>query len=175
MRDQVSTPRYITTMHGRDRIILWIGAIKLVKGIALVSFGIAILALGRDALASDLRYWAMVLGVGPEHVDDLVARVTSIDPSTLREVGAGAILYASLYFIEGIGLLRRRVWAEYFTVVITTSFIPIEVYEMIAHESVTKAVVIAINVLAVGYLVYRLRRDGHWPFARGTGLAARSA
>ena len=55
-------------------------------------------------------------------------------------------------------------WAEYVTVIITTSLVPIEVYEMIEHESITKGIVIAVNLAAVAYLIWRLRRDHHWPF-----------
>ena len=52
------------------------------------------------------------------------------------------------------------------TVIITTSFIPLEIYELAAHRTWPKIAVIAINVLIVIYLVLRLRRERHWPFRR---------
>ena len=151
-------------MKKRDRIILLIGAFKLVKGIVLAALGIAIIAFERDGIVHHIRTLADTVGIRPAHVDDAIAKLTTVDPSTLRKIGAGSLVYSTLFFIEGIGLLRRRVWAEYFTILITTSFIPIEVYEMVEHESVVKGLVIAVNVLAVGYLVWRLRRDHAWPF-----------
>jgi uncharacterized membrane protein (DUF2068 family) len=35
---------------------------------------------------------------------------------------------------------------------------------MVHHESVLKGIVIAVNIAIVIYLVWRLRRDKHWPF-----------
>jgi uncharacterized membrane protein (DUF2068 family) len=49
-------------------------------------------------------------------------------------------------------------------VIITTSFIPLEIYELVEHRSWQKVGVVVVNVLIVLYLVRRLRREGHWPF-----------
>ena len=56
------------------------------------------------------------------------------------------------------------------TAIITTSFIPLEIYELIEHESWMKIGVILLNALIVVYLVRRLRREGHWPFHRRRAL-----
>jgi uncharacterized membrane protein (DUF2068 family) len=61
---------------------------------------------------------------------------------------------------EGIGLLLRRRWAEYFTVIVTGSFIPLELYELSRHISMTRLIVVAINVAVVWYLIVVLRRGG---------------
>ena len=103
--------------------------------------------------------------IRPRYVDDLIAKVASTSPQTLAALGVGALMYGALFAIEGVGLVRRRLWAEYMTTVITTSFIPIEVYEMIESSSLLKAVVILLNVAVIVYLLWRLRRDEHWPFA----------
>ena len=42
----------------------------------------------------------------------------------------GTFLYALLYLVEGIGLLLKKHWAEYFTVVATGLFIPVEIWEV---------------------------------------------
>src|SRR5205085_10701891 len=53
------------------------------------------------------------------------------EPARHLEVVAWiAIAYAALFTVEGIGLWRQKVWAEYLTIVATTSFIPFEVFEL---------------------------------------------
>lgn len=50
-------------------------------------------------------------------------------------------------------------WAEWFTVIITASLLPLEVYE-IRHPTIPKVVVLVINIAVVGYLVLWIRREG---------------
>jgi uncharacterized membrane protein (DUF2068 family) len=75
-----------------------------------------------------------------------------------------------VFLVEGVGLMLRRGWAEVLTTVITTSFLPLEIYELIKHESWMKIGVVLVNALIVVYLVRRLRREGHWPFHRRSAL-----
>jgi uncharacterized membrane protein (DUF2068 family) len=56
-------------------------------------------------------------------------------------------LYAGLFATEGSGLLLRKRWAEYFTIVTTSGLIPLEVFELVRHFTVTKLVVLIVNVL----------------------------
>ena len=69
----------------------------------------------------------------------------------------GALLYAALFATEGIGLLMHARWAEYFTVIATASFIPIEVYELVRRFDAFKLGVLGINVGIVIYLIWRLQ------------------
>jgi len=109
---------------------------------------------------------AAALSVDPHgtYLDRLIARVGSLDRHQLEEIGIGSLLYAAVFVTEGIGLLLRKIWAEILTVVVTTSIVPIEVYELVKHTSWVKACVLAANVAVVGYLVWRLRRQRVWPF-----------
>jgi uncharacterized membrane protein (DUF2068 family) len=47
-------------------------------------------------------------------------------------------------------------WAEWFTTMITSSLVPVEIYELYHQPSATKIVVLIINVAVVIYLVYRI-------------------
>jgi uncharacterized membrane protein (DUF2068 family) len=63
--------------------------------------------------------------------------------------------------VEGYGLLRRRQWAEYLTVVATALlFIP-EVQELHKHPTGLKIAALVVNVVIVVYLVIRLVRRRH--------------
>jgi uncharacterized membrane protein (DUF2068 family) len=68
-------------------------------------------------------------------------------------------VYAGVLLTEGVGLWLRQRWAEYFTVIVTASFVPLELYEIVRHVTVTRVIVLAVNLAIVGYLVARLRRE----------------
>jgi uncharacterized membrane protein (DUF2068 family) len=146
----------------RDGIVKLIGVAKLLKALTLLAAGVGLISLGDGHDPSELAH----LAADPQnrYINHAVAKLASIDPHKLRELGVGSFVYAALFATEGTGLLLRKLWAEYLTIVITTSFIPIEIYEMVEHGSVVKAIVIVLNVAIVVYLVWRLRRDKHWPF-----------
>ncbi len=70
-------------------------------------------------------------------------------------VGIGAILYGCLEAFEGIGLLLRRRWAEYLVLIATGVFLPLEITELLRKPTVFKAGALAVNLLIVGYLIWR--------------------
>src|SRR4051812_20091407 len=64
--------------------------------------------------------------------------------------------------------MTRR-WAEWLTVVVTSSFIPVEVYEMVEHFSAGKVVALTVNVAIVVHLVVRRLADREHRPARTAG------
>jgi len=155
--------------HRPDIVIRLIALFKLLKAAMLIALGLGALSMRHDH--SWLGTWIHALATDPhgKRVTELLARVTAFDAHDLRRIGIGSMLYAMVYVIEGIGLMGRRAWAEVMTVIVTTSFIPFEIYELVEHPSWAKVAVIAVNVLVVLYLLRRLRREGHWPFHRRAG------
>jgi len=152
--------------HKKDPWIRVIGAFKLVKAAVLLVFAISLM---NDSLRHQMRGLAHAVGVDPDHyLAAALAKLRALDRPHRLEIGSAVMVYAALFSVEGIGLLTLRVWAEYLTVIITVSFIPFEIYEMIEHQSWVKGVVIAVNVAAVIYLLWRLRRDHHWPWRQRT-------
>jgi uncharacterized membrane protein (DUF2068 family) len=71
-----------------------------------------------------------------------------------------SFVYSGLLLTEGTGLLLEKVWAEYLTIFITASFVPIEVYELVRHATLVRGSVLAINILVVAYLVVRVCQQG---------------
>ena len=72
-------------------------------------------------------------------------------------LGVVALLYATLFAIEGVGLWRERRWAEYLTVIATASFIPFEIVQLARQVSLARSAALGLNLLVVAYLIYRLR------------------
>ena len=121
--------------------------------------GIGALRLLHEDVAQVIAHWIEVLRVDPDnrYIHALLTRALNISDRTLKEISAGTLTYAALFLTEGGGLLFRKRWAEYFTIIVTTSLLPIELYELIRHPTVAKTVVILVNVAIVAYLARRLR------------------
>ena len=114
--------------------------------------------LHRD-IANFLATWVAQLHLDPDnrYIGKALAKVLSLDARQLRAIGAGSLVYAALLLTEGIGLLLRRRWAEYFTVIVTGSFVPIEVYELTRRLTWARLVLLVVNVAVVWYLIAVLR------------------
>ena len=146
-----------------DRTLWLIGGFKLAKGLLLLVVALGALHLLHKDIDDVTAAWAahLHLDVGNRYVDRALGKLMSLDERKLKEISAGTFFYAALLLTEGVGLLLRRRWAEYFTVIVTGSFIPLELYELARHVTVTRVVVLGINVAVVWYLVVVLRRHRH--------------
>ena len=152
----------MTPRHSGDAGLWLIGGFKLAKGLLLLVVGVGVLRLLHRDVADVLASWIAQLHVDPEnrYVDRALSAALSLDDRRLKQISAGTFAYAALLLTEGIGLLLRQRWAEYLTVIVTGSFIPLELYELAKRITLTRLTVIGINVAIVWYLVGRLRQ-GH--------------
>jgi len=151
----------VSALKHRDGATLsLIGAFKLVKGLLLLAVAVGALHLLHKDVAQEVRAWVTQIHVDPDsrHVDRLIGLLMPLDDRRLRAISAGTMFYAALLLTEGTGLLFRQRWAEYFTVIVTGSFIPLELYELSRHITLTRLVVLTINVAIVWYLICHLRR-----------------
>jgi uncharacterized membrane protein (DUF2068 family) len=141
--------------------ILLIGLFKLLKGLLLVAVGIGALKLLHKNVAELVNHWVGILRVDPDNrlIHATASRLFSITPKQLKALSVGTFFYAALLLIEGTGLLMRKHWAEYFTVVTTAGLIPLEIYELAKHFSRAKIIVLLVNIAIVVYLIVRLRNS----------------
>ena len=93
-------------------------------------------------------------------VVDTIRKTFDYKKSTLRIVAGGLAAYALIEIVEGFGLWWAKRWAEYLTVVATAAFLPIEVYELTEKMSSFKIGTLALNVLAVLYILLAKRLFG---------------
>jgi uncharacterized membrane protein (DUF2068 family) len=140
-------------------LLFLIALFKLFKALLLIAAGIGAIRLLHKDLASAALHWVQVLRVDPDnrYIHGILVRIFRVTPKQLRELSVGTFVYAGLFLTEGMGLLLRKHWAEYFTIITTGAFIPLEIYEVARHFTVVKVVVTVINVLIVWYLVARVR------------------
>ena len=140
-----------------------IGAMKLASAVMLVLAGFGIFRLLNRDLGETLQHFASVLHLDPENrlVHEIISRAAGIDRAHLKAIGAGTFFYAGLEGLEGIGLLLRRRWAEYLTVVATGLLLPLEIYEIARKPNLVRISVLAVNLVILAYLLFRLRQDRH--------------
>lgn len=142
-----------------DRLIIAIGIAKLAKALVLLAAAVSAFATLNDGVRAWLKQLAA--GSGREVITRHVGHMANYGPHRLELIGGGLLVYAALFTVEGVGLLRRRVWAEWLTIIITTSFIPLEIYELITKGSPIKAAVLVANILIVIYLIARRIHASH--------------
>jgi uncharacterized membrane protein (DUF2068 family) len=137
-----------------------IGAFKLAKGLLILAVALGVLRLMHADAAEVLERWTTQLHIDPEgrHVGRAMHRILSLDERHLRVLSAGMIVYAGLFVVEGVGLMLRKRWAEWLTVIVTASFVPLEIYEAARHPTAIRVAALAVNLTIVWYLVVRLRR-----------------
>jgi uncharacterized membrane protein (DUF2068 family) len=145
-----------------NRLIRLIALFKLLKAALLIGVGMGAFHLVHRDLASVLEHWVRMFGLDPgnRYVDRALQKFGNLTPNKIKSFGVVSFIYAGLFLTEGIGLWLVKRWAEWFSVIITTSLVPVEVYEIYRHPSVIKCFVLVVNIAVVGYLLYRIRNEG---------------
>ena len=138
-----------------------IALFKLLKGVLLIAVGVAALKLLYTDIASLVESWVAVLGLdqNSRFVGRALSTAAALTPNRVRDLIVGSFLYGGLFLTEGIGLWLLKRWAMWFTVIITGSLLPLEIYELTRHPSAGKIGLLAANLALVGYLIRRIR-DG---------------
>lgn len=139
----------------------WIGAYRLVKGVLALIGAIMLLRLMHDDLPATALHWMHRLRIEEDsRVGVFILRkVVDIPPARIGLVAAFLLGYMTVAFIEGIGLILRKTWAEWLTVLSTFALVPLEIHELARRPTWTRGVILVLNVLMVIYLMYRIQRD----------------
>jgi uncharacterized membrane protein (DUF2068 family) len=117
-------------------------------------------ALDRDLPL--LKPLANQIGWDPEN-SKLVARIAhafALSSSTLEWIAAGLAAYAVIEAIEAVGLWLMRRWGEYFAVIATSVFLPLEIYELTEKITALRLFALVINIVAVIWLLWSKRLFG---------------
>jgi uncharacterized membrane protein (DUF2068 family) len=146
----------------RDTWLILIGSVKVLKAVLLIAVGIGAIGLLHGNIADEAERWVRGLNVDAKNpfFQTFPEKIQGLSPRKISAVSVGAFVYAGLFLTEGVGLLRRKRWGEIFTIIITGSFLPIEIYELAAKEfSVFKLLVLIGNAAVLVYLIWRLKHE----------------
>ncbi len=148
--------------HGKvhDRGLMTIGLFKLGKAALFFGIGVGAIHLLHKDIGDEILKAAAALKFDPESkvVSLLMEKVDLIDVHRLKQIGAATFAYSALALTEGVGLLLEKVWAEYLTLILTISFLPWELYELMRRPNWFRVSLLVINLVVLGYLMWLLQR-----------------
>ena len=139
-----------------DQWIIAIGLFKLLQAALFILLGIGAIRLLHKDLMRVTEHFILAMRFNPEgHFVNLVLeKVAMIDPHRLRQISAAIFAIAALDIVEGTGLVLEQAWAEFVTLILTASFLPWEIFELLRRTSWIRAGLTVINLAVVIYLVY---------------------
>jgi uncharacterized membrane protein (DUF2068 family) len=145
--------------HHPNRWLVLIGAGKLLKALAMIALGFGALRLLHKDLVEIVTHWLADMRFDPEGrmVTLVLSKISGISPHRLREISIVIFCDAGLDALEGFGLVLEMWWAEYLTLIVTASFLPWELFEIIRHVTWPKIVLTILNVAVLVYLVRYLQ------------------
>jgi uncharacterized membrane protein (DUF2068 family) len=136
---------------------------------ALVAAGVFKVSGSRErlqhALDKDiplLKPLADQIGWDPEN-SKLVHHITqafSMSSSTLQWIALALAGYALIELVEAVGLWLMARWGEYFAVIATSVFLPLEIYELTEKITALRLFALAVNIVAVIWLLWSKRLFG---------------
>jgi len=138
-----------------------IALFKFLKTALLIAVGIGALRLIHMDVAAVMEHFVLRLGLDPggRYVGSALEKAANLTPDKVESVAIGSFIYAGLFLTEGLGLWMLKRWAEWLTVIITSTALPVEIYEIFHHPSAAKVLVLILNIGIVAYLIYQMRRN----------------
>jgi uncharacterized membrane protein (DUF2068 family) len=155
----------MTQPHDAKRGLIWIGGFKLTMGLLLAIVATGILSLIHRDVAEVVEHWVSMLRFDPEnrHIASLLEKLDLVEDRQLKQIGGLTFVYSALLLTEGVGLLMKKRWAEFLTVIATGSFIPMEIHEVIKRFGFGRLTIFIINVGIVWFLIRSLKREANVP------------
>jgi uncharacterized membrane protein (DUF2068 family) len=145
-----------------DAVLLAIALFKFVKGAVILALACGAMSLFHKDVAAHVGHWCDQLRIDPDNrfIGALLNKLQLVHTKELKEFTALGAGYAALFLTEGTGLLFRRRWAEWLTIVATSSLMPLEVYELIKEFTVLRLLLLLVNAAVVLFLVYSCAAKG---------------
>jgi uncharacterized membrane protein (DUF2068 family) len=135
--------------------LILIAAFKLFQALLFTALGVGAMKLLHKDVADVLTRFVEHLRFSPESrfVNFILRNAPLVNDQMLRRIGVVVFIYAGLDLIEGTGLYLEKAWAEFLTLAITASFLPLEVYEVFHRVTVIRVGLLVLNGLVFIYLL----------------------
>ena len=141
----------------RGSVLPWIVAFKAFKATTLTAIGIALVAT-RHSDPVDLLFTlalAVHLPLTSRLFDRALNVAVGLTVGKQIALAVTAFFYAALMGTEGVGLHLRKPWARWFTIIATSSLLPVEVYEIVREVHLLRVLILLLNIAVVVYLARR--------------------
>lgn len=142
----------------RFSVLRTIALYKLLKVVLLLLAAWGEIRLHDTTLTAKILSWAAARPMGLEHrlVTEGIKWFSGLSVERIHQLRFVTLLYAGVFSVEGIGLWMQRRWAEWLTVIVTASLLPLEIWELFHHPTLPKAGVLIANLAIVGYLYWHV-------------------
>jgi uncharacterized membrane protein (DUF2068 family) len=142
-----------------NRALRWIGTLQLAKGLLLFALALGLLSFLHRDVDEIVGVWMSKAGINIEkgHAATLLEMLDLVTDKQLFEMSLVAFGFAGVLVTQGTGLLLRKDWAKYLTLVATSLLIPFEAFELAKGFGYIKLTVLLVNVAIVGVMIYLVR------------------
>ncbi|HEX3344735.1 MAG TPA: DUF2127 domain-containing protein [Polyangiaceae bacterium] len=145
----------------RERGLALIIAYKLIKGGLWLVFAVILVIAMQMGIGDDLLGVSQQLrhhsGAWSLELADLLVRAST--RRGLWTLFVALLADGTLTLVEAWALLRGHWWGPWLVVAATSSLLPFEVIALVRHTHVSRALLLAVNLLIVGYLVRKALRE----------------
>ena len=121
------------------------------KGLFVLGAGLGLLSLiHRDVQGlADAVVQHFHLNPASRYPRIFLEAATKVTDTGLWLLAMTALLYALARFVEAYGLWYRRRWAQWFAIVTSALYLPIESYELLQGVTAVKAIFFLVNVAII--------------------------
>lgn len=131
---------------------------KLLGALLFIGVGVGALQLVHKDINDVV--WRMIsdFKMNPESrfVNFILDKAELITDPLLKRIGFAAFCYAALGIIEAVGLYFEKTWAEFLTLIVTASFLPVEIHEIFRRLTWLRVGLFIGNVIILIYLIWML-------------------
>jgi len=145
-------------MHEKSTFLSWVVAFKIFKSVLLSALGVFLLGyLHRDPVQTVVKL-ASTVNLSSTSTMFYRAMSFAMHMTTGRQIALAitSFCYAVLLGTEAVGLWLRRSWARWFTIGVTASLLPFEIYEIMRRPG--EPVRIGTLIVNVAVLIYLVKR-----------------
>ena len=150
------------TSHRLQESIRAIAVFEAIKGAFVLVAGFGLLGLlHQDAHRIACEFISKVhLNPAQKYPKIFIDLADHITDGKLWFFAGLALIYSAFRFVEGYGLWKVRVWAEWLAVVSGAIYLPIEIYEVCVKVSFVSIFALVANIIVVGVVAYVLIQKG---------------
>ena len=122
----------VAAKRAGNQALAMIAVFKLSKAVLFFAVAFGLLRMIDKDTAVELKKLLHVFRIDGDRgfIKDLLVKANVIENPQKKLFGALAAISGVMFCIEGVGLMLRKKWAEYLTVILTSGGIPIELYEI---------------------------------------------
>jgi uncharacterized membrane protein (DUF2068 family) len=129
---------------------------KFVKSLLEVLIGTSLLVVGSAGLTEEFAKLAQIVRHHAAQTWSISLAEKLVDVSTVHNIfviALAMIIDGILTGFEGWALRRGYTWSRWLVVATTAALLPFEVITLARHPSAGRCIILAANILVVGYLV----------------------